>query len=67
MIKYWDDLKKKFGESYPIDLMAEDFTRTYGKGFVHRIINNVKKLLLAHNIDSARTADSNNSGDSTMQ
>ena len=46
MIKYWDDLKKKFGDDYPIDLMAQDFTKTYGTGFFHRVWNSIKKRLL---------------------
>lgn len=46
MIKYWDDLKRKFGDDYPIDLMAKDFRKTYGTGFFHRVINNIKHILL---------------------
>ena len=49
MIKYWDDLKKKFGENYPIDQMAQDFTKTYGKSFFHRIVNNIKRIILQKN------------------
>jgi len=55
MIKYWDDLKKKFGEDYPIDLMAQDFKKTYGTGFFHRISNFVSKKLLKRNIDDGKT------------
>ncbi len=31
VIKYWDELKQKFGESFSLDQAAEDFKYTYGK------------------------------------
>ena len=59
MIKYWDDLKKKFGEDYPIDQMAQSFKKTYGTGVFHRIMNTIKKfLLLNHMEDSKISSDS---------
>lgn len=30
-IKYWDDLKQKFGNDFPLDQAAEDFKKTYAK------------------------------------
>lgn len=51
MIKYWDDLKRKFGDDYPIDLMAETFTKTYGTGFFHRLYNSLKKRILKKNME----------------
>ncbi len=58
MIKYWDELKKKFGENYPINQMAYYFKKTYGIGFFHKIVNQVKKIILRNKI-----ADSKNSND----
>ena len=49
LAKDMDDLKKKFGENYPIDQMAQDFTKTYGKSFFHRIVNNIKRIILQKN------------------
>lgn len=62
MIKYWDDLKHKFGEDYPIDQMALSFTKTYGTGLFHRITNNFKKIILRNHMEnstiSSETPDS---------
>ena len=55
MIKYWDDLKRKFGEDYPIDQMALDFKKTYGTGFFHRISNFFNKKILKKNMDDSKT------------
>lgn len=33
IIRYWDDLKRKFGESVSIDTAASQFTEKYGIGF----------------------------------
>lgn len=55
MIKYWDELKKKFGEDYPIDLMAQDFKKTYGTGFFHRLINNIKRILLKKQTENPKS------------
>lgn len=62
MIKYWDDLKKKFGDNYPIDLMAQDFTKTYGKSLFHRFVNNIKRILLQKNPNYS-TDNTTNIGD----
>lgn len=61
MIKYWDDLKKKFGEDYPIEQMAQSFTKNYGAGFFHRCMNVIKKFLLINRLE-----DSKISKDSTI-
>lgn len=38
IIKYWDDLKKKFGEDVTIDHAASEFSDKFGNGFWKRII-----------------------------
>lgn len=57
MIKYWDDLKHKFGEDYPIDQMAQDFTKTYGTSLLHRITNTIKKILLRNHLEDSRISN----------
>lgn len=42
LIKYWDELKTKFGEELPLDDAAEDLTKTYGNGFFSKIFKNRK-------------------------
>ncbi len=45
-IKYWDEIKTKFGESYSIDDTIEDFTERYGVRFFRRIKNKITKILM---------------------
>jgi len=45
LIKYWDDLKRRFGNDYPLDLVVEDFTKHYGQGSFSRIKNSITRLL----------------------
>lgn len=59
MIKYWDDLKHKFGEDYPIDQMAESFTKTYGTGLFHRITNKFKKIILRNHMENSTISSEN--------
>ena len=37
LIKYWDELKQKFGNDYSLDVAAQSFTKEYGIGFFGRI------------------------------
>lgn len=37
LIKYWDELKQKFGNDYSLDVAAQSFTKEYGTGFFGRI------------------------------
>ncbi|MCR4712900.1 MAG: transcriptional regulator [Treponemataceae bacterium] len=39
IIKYWDDLKKRFGQAVTIDDAASEFSEKFGKGIFIRIIN----------------------------
>lgn len=50
MIKYWDDLKKKFGQDYPLDLVAEDFSKVFGTSFFAKIRNFIVKRNIKRNI-----------------
>jgi len=36
IVKYWDDLKKKFGENVSIDSAASEFTNKFGEGAIKR-------------------------------
>lgn len=45
IIKYWDNLKKKFGQDFSLDKAAEDFTQKYGKSFRKSLIKTVLNIL----------------------
>ena len=40
LIKYWDELKQKFGNEFPLEAAAKDFTKEYGKLSLRRRIRN---------------------------
>lgn len=44
IIRYWDDLKRKFDENIPLDKAAEDFTKKFGSTFLKKIISKLKTL-----------------------
>ena len=37
IVKYWDELKKKFGDTVSIDSAANEFTEKYGEGAIKRM------------------------------
>jgi len=37
IVKYWDELKKKFGETVSIDSAANEFTEKFGEGAIKRL------------------------------
>lgn len=43
IIKYWDELKKKFGDAVTIDTAALEFSSKFGTGFIKRWLSNFKK------------------------
>lgn len=49
-IKYWDEIKKKFGESYSIDQGVQNFNEKYGTKFFQRVRNKIKKLIMAYSM-----------------
>ena len=44
-IKYWDELKKKFGENVSLDTAAEELSSTYGGFSLKRLLNRIKYRL----------------------
>ena len=46
IIKYWDEIKMKFGNDFSIDDVADSFTLKFGTSIRKRIINKIKKFLL---------------------
>ena len=45
IIKYWDDLKSKFGNDYSLDTAASDFSNEFGSGITKKLLNKIKILL----------------------
>ena len=45
LIKYWDELKKKFGENISLDTAAEELNSTYGGFSLKRLLNRIKYRL----------------------
>ena len=45
LIKYWDELKQKFGNDYSLDVAAYSFTQKYGTGFFKRVFQKIRLYL----------------------
>ena len=44
IIKYWDELKQKFGNDYSLDKAAEDFKKEYGTGILKNALKWITSL-----------------------
>lgn len=42
LIKYWDDIKQKFGSDISLDVVAEEFTSSYGTGFFKHLLKKIR-------------------------
>lgn len=52
IVRYWDDLKQKFGQDVPMTEAVTDFNDIYKFSFKKRIINLFKKIILRREIDN---------------
>ncbi|MBQ8013240.1 MAG: transcriptional regulator [Treponema sp.] len=50
MIKYWDEIKNKFGNDFPLDDIAAPFLKTYGESPFMHFIHKIKGLLFKKKI-----------------
>ena len=58
IVRYWDDLKHKFGNNeIPIDIAGEDFTKKYKIPLYKRFINNFKRIVLRRAIELSDTTN----------
>lgn len=46
IIKYWDELKQKFGSDYPLDVAAMTIKVKFGSDFLHRVINRIQCVIM---------------------
>lgn len=53
-IKYWDEIKMKFGDAYSLDDAAQLFATQYGMTFVKRLVNKIKKHILKKKIQTVQ-------------
>lgn len=44
IVKHWDHLKGKFGQQYPLDKAAQEYSAIYGEGKTIRLIKWLKRL-----------------------
>jgi hypothetical protein len=52
IVRYWDDLKHKFGNEVPIDAAVIDFKKKYKIALPRRILNRIKCILLRRALDT---------------
>ncbi len=51
IIKYWDEIKNKFGNDFSIDEAAAAYSNKFGVSFGKRLVNKFKKIILKRNIE----------------
>lgn len=51
IVRYWDDLKQKFGNNVSIDEAINDFRKQYKIPFIRRLINKIKRIVLRKEIN----------------
>ncbi len=54
-VRYWDDLKRKFGDNIPMDEAVLDFTKHYRIPLYKRILNRIKCIILRKAIYNANS------------
>jgi hypothetical protein len=52
-VRYWDQLKQKFGDNVEIDDAVENFTKKYRIPLHRRIKNQIKRIILRKAIDNS--------------
>lgn len=60
VVRYWDDLKKKFGEKVPMDEAVCEFRKTYRIPFFKRILNRTARLVMRKAISNSNSPDDEN-------
>lgn len=53
IVRYWNDLKMKFGNDIPIDQAITKFKKTYKIPFYKRFLNRIKSIILRKAINNA--------------
>ena len=53
IVRYWGDLKTKFGDDVPIEEAVNNFTKKYKIPFYKRCLNRCKSIILRKAIDNA--------------
>ena len=51
VVKYWDELKQKFGDDIPLDEVVTDFSKTHKPPIKKRIKNQIKRIILRRAIN----------------
>ena len=51
VVKYWDELKQKFGDDIPLDEVVTDFSKTHKIPIMKRIKNQIKRIVLRRAIN----------------
>lgn len=53
IVRYWDDLKQKFGNDFSLDTAITGFKKKYKIPFYKRVLNRIKCIILRKSIDNA--------------
>lgn len=45
VIKHWDDLKRKYGQDFPLEEATKEYSEIYGKNFFQRLFAYIKRVI----------------------
>lgn len=67
VVRYWDDVKRKYGDAVSIETAVEDFRKTYKIPWFRRFINTIKRVILRKQMSMARNESDSPLDDSKLE
>lgn len=67
VVRYWDDVKRKYGDAVSIETAVEDFRKTYKIPWFRRFINTIKRVILRKQMSMTRNESDSPLDDSKLE
>lgn len=67
VVRYWDDVKRKYGGAVSIETAVEDFRKTYKIPWFRRFINTIKRVILRKQMSMTRNESDSPLDDSKLE
>ena len=67
VVRYWDDVKRKYGDEVSMETAVENFRKTYKSPWFCRFINTIKRVILRKQMSMARNESDSPLDDSKLE
>ena len=67
VVRYWDDVKRKYGDEVSMETDVENFRKTYKIPWFRRFINTIKRVILRKQMSMARNESDSPLDDSKLE